>query len=158
DLPLHGQTCADGELYRLAIEHWQYPGHAEANRARLLIRISLKHRSAGAKQLRFGQQLRVHFQPDNALIFHTRVLDPPLPDCNGCSTITTGTHCNIAGVCAHAVRRSAVHTSGVGTGMSAAGARFCIKPPSSLLVGLFLWTLLATLQPMLYQPATAAGV
>src|SRR5215475_9644128 len=63
--PLHGQTRADGELYRLAIEHWQYPWHAETNRARLLIRIGLKHRRTGAKQFRFSQELRVHFQADN---------------------------------------------------------------------------------------------
>src|SRR5216683_5981983 len=70
DLPLHGQTRADGELYRLAIEHWQHPWHAETNRARLLIRIGLKHRGAGAKQLRFSQQLRVYLEADNTLVFH----------------------------------------------------------------------------------------
>src|SRR5215831_7913660 len=69
--PLHGQTRADGELYRLAIKHWQHPWHTETNRARLLIRISLKHRGAGAKQFGFGQQLRMYLEADNAFVFHT---------------------------------------------------------------------------------------
>src|SRR5215510_8212924 len=55
NLPLHGQTCADGEFHRLAIENRQHPWHAETDRARLLIWISLKYRRTGAKQFRFGQ-------------------------------------------------------------------------------------------------------
>src|SRR4029450_11076906 len=54
NLPLHGQTRADGELYCLAIEHRQHPWHAETDRARLLIRVGLKHRRTGAKQFGFG--------------------------------------------------------------------------------------------------------
>src|SRR5262249_11161294 len=44
NLPLHGQTRADSELYCLAIEHWQHPRHTETNRACLLIWIGLKYR------------------------------------------------------------------------------------------------------------------
>src|SRR5215510_3196301 len=76
NLPLHGQTRADGELYCLAIEHRQHPRHAETDRARLLIRIGLKHRRTGAKQFGFGQQLRVYLKANNTLVFHSCVLLP----------------------------------------------------------------------------------
>ena len=55
NLSLHGQTRADGELHCLAIEYRQHPWHAETDGARLLIRISLKHRGTGTKQFGFGQ-------------------------------------------------------------------------------------------------------
>src|SRR5262245_49888366 len=74
NLPLHGQTCADGELYCLAIEHWQHPWHAETDRARLLIRIGLKHCGAGAKQFGFGEQLRVYLENNNNLVFNCGLL------------------------------------------------------------------------------------
>src|SRR5215813_4200314 len=71
NLPLHGQTRADGELRCLAIEHRQHPWHTETDRARLLIRVGLKHRRTGAKQFRFGEQLRVYLEANNTLVFHT---------------------------------------------------------------------------------------
>ena len=50
DFPVHSQTRANGELHGLAVEDRQHPRHAEADRARLLIRIGLKYRATGAKQ------------------------------------------------------------------------------------------------------------
>src|SRR5262249_19864074 len=102
--------------------------HAEANRARLLIRISLKHRRTGAKQFRFSQQLCMYLKANNTLVFHMCVLYPPLPNCNSSSVITTRTHCNIAGVCTHALREHTLNTMGVETGSS---ATFTITVPAS---------------------------
>ena len=58
------------------IEHRQHSWHAETDWARLLIRIGLKHRRTGAKQFRFSQELSVHFQADNAFVFHLGISSP----------------------------------------------------------------------------------
>src|SRR6266446_1719094 len=55
-------------LHRALVQHRQRPRKPQANRAGVAVRRIAEPRGAAAENLRIGQKLHVHFQPDHRLV------------------------------------------------------------------------------------------
>ena len=69
DLAVEGERGQRGELDGLGVEHGQRAGQAEADRADIGIGRGAEVVGAAAEGLGRGEQLDVHFEPDDGLVF-----------------------------------------------------------------------------------------
>ena len=70
DIAAESQGGAQGELPRPPVENRQRAGHAQAHRADVGVGGVPEAGGAAAEDLRFGEELAVHFEADDRFVFH----------------------------------------------------------------------------------------
>ena len=73
DLEVERLRGLDGEFDRLAVEHRQRAGHAEADGADVGVGLGAEDVGAAAEDLGLGEQLHVHFETDDSLVLGENV-------------------------------------------------------------------------------------